>query len=318
MILETEKLEDSRLRSGIIVILFGIVSLGIMGLFQDAYAENRIFTEDTTLTTGQRIEVGETWVINSDVSLTLVVDVTIKGNIENHGNIFLTGIIYNEGNIDNRGTIQIKYIYPSILDPLILNDGTINNSGSIDNLGIITNYNTINNSGSFDNSGNIDHPFENSIVENYGIINNSGSVWNNNFFYNFNTINNSGTIENDSFLPNSGTINDYCGIFIGTIPSFGNPIVDKCTSFDLIEKLTSDIESEDFANTVENSLLGPLKKVVKILDDDNPDNDDAVCDKLEEFIANVESKEVSGKLDSYLANSFINSAEKLRDEIGCQ
>lgn len=131
-------------------------------------------------------------------------------------------------------------------------------------------------------------------------------------------INNYGTIDNISVIvSNIGTINDYCGEFIGTIPTLGNPVVDLCTPSLQTENLISDIEDEGLANKVGKSLLGPLKKVVKTLDDGNPDNDDAACDKLDEFIANVESKDTSGKLDSDLADTFIDSAEAIQGEIPC-
>ena len=43
---------------------------------------------------------------------------------------------------------------------------------------------------------------------------------------------------------------------------------------------------------------------------------DAACDKLDKLIANVESKEASGKIDSDLADIIIGLAESIKDDIG--
>jgi Tol biopolymer transport system component len=88
-------------------------------------------------------------------------------------------------------------------------------------------------------------------------------------------------------------------------------------SSEISQILSNNIQTTALAKNVENSLLGPLKQISKILDDGNDDNNDASCDKLDEFIANVESKRDSGKLDPILAHFYIETAESLKDKIPC-
>jgi len=92
------------------------------------------------------------------------------------------------------------------------------------------------------------------------------------------------------------------------------------SSSDATDNLITGIEDLGLANNTEKSLLGPLKKVIKTLDDGNPDNDMAACDKLDEFIANAESKIASGKIvgdDVQTVNDLIADAEAIQTSIGC-
>ena len=85
---------------------------------------------------------------------------------------------------------------------------------------------------------------------------------------------------------------------------------------DLLETINSD---NDIPKNVKNSLLGPLKKVSKNLNDGNPDNDLAVCDKLAEYIENLNDKEASGKFDgtSVDVDSLRDDAEAIQEALGC-
>ena len=89
------------------------------------------------------------------------------------------------------------------------------------------------------------------------------------------------------------------------------------TSSEKTQLLSNTLENTTLDKSVGNSLLGPIKTVSKILDDGNLNNDDAACDKLDEFIANVESKRDSGKLNPIIAQFFIDSAESAQDDIPC-
>ncbi|MGD8432275.1 MAG: hypothetical protein PVG43_02940 [Nitrosopumilaceae archaeon] len=106
---------------------------------------------------------------------------------------------------------------------------------------------------------------------------------------------------------NAGNIDDTPAIFSWSV----------LTIEEVIEQLMETIDDESLGKNVENSLLGPLKKVSKILGDSNPDNDDAACDKLDEFIENINDKESSGKLDTENADLFESEALWLKDNIGC-
>lgn len=96
-----------------------------------------------------------------------------------------------------------------------------------------------------------------------------------------------------------------------------NPDWQPLNISDTVESLIDNIENDSLNKNVENSLLGPLKKVSKILDDGNPDNDIAVCDKLDEFIANVESKRDSGKIDNVIADELLSDALLIQLSISC-
>lgn len=81
----------------------------------------------------------------------------------------------------------------------------------------------------------------------------------------------------------------------------------------LIEKINSD---NGIPKNVKNSLLGPLKKVPKILNDDNPDNDQSACDKLTEFLNNLDEK--AEKIDDEdLINELEADVQAIKDAIGC-
>ena len=82
----------------------------------------------------------------------------------------------------------------------------------------------------------------------------------------------------------------------------------------MFDRISSD---QGIPKNAKSSLLGPLKKVIKILDDGNPDNDQSACDKLAEFISNVIDKEASGKLSTPIADELEADAQAIKDEIGC-
>jgi hypothetical protein len=97
-------------------------------------------------------------------------------------------------------------------------------------------------------------------------------------------------------------------------PFIGNPVVNFCIAGGAND-LIALIEGADLGNNVKNSLIGPIKKVQKILSDGNDANNDAACGKLDEFIANVGSKESSGHLLPYYANLFLYIAQsKMRGD----
>jgi len=107
-----------------------------------------------------------------------------------------------------------------------------------------------------------------------------------------------------------GTFNNNGGTVNGTITYEFCP--SEATG-DLITEISGSVTDKK----VRNSLLAPLKQVQKILDDGNPDNDSAACGKLDEFIANVNSKEASGKLSSTLAQQYRDAANAIKSSLGC-
>ena len=89
------------------------------------------------------------------------------------------------------------------------------------------------------------------------------------------------------------------------------------TAEDAIANIQDYILSLNLPNGVENSLLGPLKQITKLLDDGNPNNDGAVCNKLESFIEHVDSEETAGELTSGEAAALRDAAQAILDAIGC-
>ena len=88
------------------------------------------------------------------------------------------------------------------------------------------------------------------------------------------------------------------------------------TSGEATDELIQDIKDEGFAKNIEKSLLGPLKKVSKILNDNNPDNDQASCDKLTEFLDNLAAK--ADKIDDDgIVDALEADAQAIKDAIGC-
>ena len=84
-----------------------------------------------------------------------------------------------------------------------------------------------------------------------------------------------------------------------------------------INELIQDILEAGYANKVEKSLVAPLKQASPILEDGNPNNDGAACDKLGEFISNLNEKESSGQLKPEDADDFETRAWGIQTAIGC-
>jgi len=154
----------------------------------------------------------------------------------------------NRGAIENNGgTIRIDNIINNIFDGSInnSNNGKIYNRGEIDNQAVINNFwGFIHNfdGGEINNRGDI-------VNYSHININNLGKVTN--IFSNDNNENNDGLIHNDdsngvvaitsggtlenqngAVIANNGNIHEWCdSTLIGTIPTSGNSVDDKC-SFD--------------------------------------------------------------------------------------
>jgi len=82
------------------------------------------------------------------------------------------------------------------------------------------------------------------------------------------------------------------------------------------DKLIQDIKDLGFDKKIEKSLIAPLKQVSKILNDGNPNNDQAACDKLTEFLDNLAAK--ADKIDDTdVVDALEADAKGIKDEIGC-
>jgi hypothetical protein len=84
-----------------------------------------------------------------------------------------------------------------------------------------------------------------------------------------------------------------------------------------IQNLINEIGDMGLPENVENSLTAPLHQSTNLLNDDNPNNDVAVCNKLDAFINEVNAKEGSGQLTPTQANDLRQAANDIKAEIGC-
>ena len=121
---------------------------------------------------------------------------------------------------------------------------------------------------------------------------------------------NSGVLLNQGKVTNHREIN---GPIVGTGSVIDDPIPCEVNVDDLIDL----IESKNLPNNVKNSLLGPLKQVSHIIDDGNPNNNQAACDKLSDFIDNVNSKEAAGHLNETDATELRDIATQIQTDLGC-
>jgi hypothetical protein len=252
-------------------------------------SDSQFLNDGTINNNGGSITLAEAHIINNEGAI-----------INNSGRIILSldsfSSISNKGTINNSGTMDVGDLFINEVTGIINNDGTINNMNIGNNAEGIINHGTISN----DAGG---------VISNDGIITNSleGTINNNE----------GATINNEGIVNNLGTINDYCGTFTGNWE--GVSIVDLCTLDPVLvtKELISDITNSGLQTNVKNSLLGPLKQIESILTDENSNNDVAVCDKLTDFISNVNSKESSGKLMHQQAAEFRDAANAIGQLLEC-
>ena len=89
------------------------------------------------------------------------------------------------------------------------------------------------------------------------------------------------------------------------------------TSVEATQNLIAEIGDLGLPRGVQSSLLGPIKRIEKLLTDSKPDNDAAVCGKLDEFSATVSAKESAGKLTSGQATDLRQAAQAIKVNQGC-
>jgi HYR domain len=84
-----------------------------------------------------------------------------------------------------------------------------------------------------------------------------------------------------------------------------------------ITTLTDGIEALGLPRGVERSLLGPLSQADRLLGDNNPNNDRAVCNKLASFNEAVADRVADGSLSAEQAALLTTYAEALVLALGC-
>jgi hypothetical protein len=84
-----------------------------------------------------------------------------------------------------------------------------------------------------------------------------------------------------------------------------------------IENLIDTISNMNLKTSIKTSLNGPLHSAIKLLTDNNPSNDNDVCDKLDAFLAQVNAKEANGQLTTQQAADLRHQATAIEDNLGC-
>ena len=83
------------------------------------------------------------------------------------------------------------------------------------------------------------------------------------------------------------------------------------------DTLIEGIENLNLPNGVENSLTGPLGQANALLNDNNPSNDGAVCNKLDAFLNMVQQKLAQGHITQAQADLLSDFAQAIKVELNC-
>ena len=245
------------------------ISLIALSYSVDAFAESEtIFSEDTVITDDITITSGETWIVESDVTLSIQPSTRI---------IFDTGsVLINNGLIENRDDFIIQ------IGAILNNKGTINNYDMFEIEGTLNNMDT----GIINNSGNTEFL----IVGEVGILNNDGLIENRDNF----------TIQRGSTLNNKGTINNYHWFENeGTLNNMDTGIIHNNPESELAIRISSDIQNKGIINNngvIENRGVfehynGLLKgeSVIHIQPDEFLESETSETSPLDEFLQNIQN-----------------------------
>lgn len=104
---------------------------------------------------------------------------------------------------------------------------------------------------------------------------------------------------------------------IQSIFNAGNAGKCKLTPSERVNEMIGIIESFDLPTGVENSLKSNLKQIEQLLNDGNPNNDDAVCDKLISFLQKVDEKFQNNEITEAQAIILEAKANVIITELGC-
>lgn len=85
-----------------------------------------------------------------------------------------------------------------------------------------------------------------------------------------------------------------------------------------IQKLIDTINNMNLDKGTQTSLNGPLQNAIKLLTDNNPSNDNSVCNKLNAFLEQVDAKGANGRLTSQQAAEIRQEAKAIQNSLGCE
>jgi len=326
----------------VIPVLASILVLGTLGLSQEAYATT--FTIEDAPDGGDCVVLGGTWVgstctiddltINSGDTLIITngARVIVEENLTNHGTILIEASdiqltsLEVSGDVFNDGLVEINGDFGESLFGGIRGDSNFINAGIIransgDKLALITvmDENFIN-----DCSGLIEINGGSADGISFDIIQS--------FFFSDTAINRgtiilnggegalSGSMSHSGFIPfvNQGSIfsNPGSGINSGLFLASGIIEEPYQCALDKLNELISEIEGLDLAKPSEKSLTQKLNAAIKFLTDKNEKNDLNSCNKLDDFVNQVNAQEGKG-LTTPQADSLRESADSIKTSIGC-
>jgi hypothetical protein len=95
-------------------------------------------------------------------------------------------------------------------------------------------------------------------------------------------------------------------------------VEEEPTPAEAIEELILEVEGlEDVSQSTKNSLTAPLRQAVDLLSDDNPNNDESACGRLDAFLNQVDAAERRGDITEQQATDLRTQATDIRTELGC-
>ncbi len=93
---------------------------------------------------------------------------------------------------------------------------------------------------------------------------------------------------------------------------------DGATPVEVIEEIVSNVENlQNIPQSTKTSLTATLKGVVKILSDDNPNNDNSACGKFGAFTNKIKPSEKRGSLTEDQAEDLRTQSQDIRDKLNC-
>jgi YVTN family beta-propeller protein len=84
-----------------------------------------------------------------------------------------------------------------------------------------------------------------------------------------------------------------------------------------IQAVINLINSQNIPTGVKDSLTGPLKQSIFLLMDNNPNNDVAVCHRLDAFLSQVDSYATWSRISQSLADELTSQAQAIETAIQC-
>ena len=110
---------------------------------------------------------------------------------------------------------------------------------------------------------------------------------------------------------------DNGDMYVANTDSNTVSVIHTSTPSESIQNLIDTINDLDISKRAKTSLTASLKIAIKLLTDDNPDNDKAPCRILDAFLATVHAFEAIKQLTSLQAEQLSQQAIAIKNSLGC-